>query len=84
MAIIERSSDGFGVFFPDVDGCTSAGDTVEEATANASEALNSHLALCLEDGEALPEARDSDAIERDPDVDEVARVLIRYSVRARA
>ena len=43
-AIIEAASDGtFGVFFPDVPGCTSAGDTIEEATTNAAEALEFHL-----------------------------------------
>lgn len=29
-AIIERGPEGFGVFFPDLPGCVSAGDTQEE------------------------------------------------------
>jgi predicted RNase H-like HicB family nuclease len=35
----------YGVSFPDVPGCVSAGDTFEEAVANAVEALAGHLAL---------------------------------------
>ena len=35
----------YGVSFPDVLGCISAGDTFEEAVANAAEALDGHLAL---------------------------------------
>lgn len=38
-AIIERGKGGFGVWFPDLDGCTSAGDSIEHAIANANEAL---------------------------------------------
>jgi predicted RNase H-like HicB family nuclease len=83
-AIIERGSDGFGVFFPDVPGCTSAGETAQEAAINAEEALQGHLALALEHGEALPDASDVDGIVHDPDVEEVARVLVRFDVPARA
>jgi predicted RNase H-like HicB family nuclease len=78
VAVIERASEGFGVFFPDIDGLTSAGDTVEEATANAAEALQWHLTLDLEDGGTLPEARAMEDIPRDPDVDEAARVLVQF------
>jgi predicted RNase H-like HicB family nuclease len=35
----------YGVSFPDVPGCVSAGDTFEEALANAAEALAGHFAL---------------------------------------
>jgi len=54
-AIIERAKNGFGVFFPDIPGCTSAGATIHEAAANAKQALQTHLTLNLEYGEALPE-----------------------------
>jgi predicted RNase H-like HicB family nuclease len=84
VAIIERASEGFGVFFPDVLGCTSAGATVQEAAAQAEEALYGHLTFGLEHGEALPDARALDAIERDPEVDEVARVLVRFDVPGKA
>jgi predicted RNase H-like HicB family nuclease len=43
----------YGVSFPDVPGCISAGDTLEEALANAGAALAAHLALMREDGDAI-------------------------------
>jgi predicted RNase H-like HicB family nuclease len=44
----------YGVSFPDVPGCISAGDTFEEAVANAAEALAGHFALMKADGDAVP------------------------------
>ena len=35
----------YGVSCPDLPGCISAGDTMDEALANAAEALAGHLAL---------------------------------------
>ena len=50
--------DGYGVVFPDLPGCTSAGDTRMEAAKQAAEALEGHISLMLEGGEALPEPSD--------------------------
>lgn len=47
-------STAFGVRFPDVPGCFSAGDTYEEALENAVGALEGHLELLVEDEESLP------------------------------
>ena len=54
-AIIEKAADGFGVFFPDLPGCTSFGETVEQAAANAYVAAQAHIALSQEYGDILPE-----------------------------
>jgi predicted RNase H-like HicB family nuclease len=75
-AIIEKASDGFGVFFPDLPGCTSFGRTVEEAAANAYTAAQAHVALSQEYGDILPEARPTDRIPHDRDVKEKARLLV--------
>jgi len=83
-AIIERGGEGYFAFFPDVPGCTSAGETVQDALRNAEEALQGHLALALEHGEALPAATPLDQIGRDPEVDEAARALVRFVVPSRA
>lgn len=48
----------YGVSFPDFPGCFSAGSTVEEALAMAEEALGGHVALMVEDGDALPDPSD--------------------------
>lgn len=76
-AIIERSRRGYGVFFPDLPGCTSAGDTVAEAAINAEEALAGHLLVSEEHGDELAAPSELHAVEVDPEVDEVARILVR-------
>jgi predicted RNase H-like HicB family nuclease len=76
-AIIERAGETFSVFFPDLPGCASAGATVQEAAVNAEEALAGHLAVSIQHGDVIPDPSPFDTIERDPDVDEVARVLVR-------
>jgi predicted RNase H-like HicB family nuclease len=67
-AIVERSATGFGIHFPDLPGCVSAGDTVAETVLNGEQALAMHLAGMREDGEAIPEPSSIDAIEGDPDI----------------
>lgn len=44
----------FGVEFPDVPGCVTAGSTIEEAKAMATEALAAHLALLRSSRDTLP------------------------------
>ena len=56
----------YGVSFPDVPGCISAGDTFEEAVANAAEALAGHFAAMRADGEVIPIPRSFDQLKRDP------------------
>lgn len=76
-AIVERAGAGYSVFFPDLPGCTSAGDTLQEAARSAEEALEGHLAVTAEAGESLPDPSELDSLERDPEVEEVARILVR-------
>lgn len=44
----------FGITVPDITGCFSAGDTLEEALRNAEEAIYSHLEILAEEGELAP------------------------------
>jgi predicted RNase H-like HicB family nuclease len=54
-AIIEGDAEtGYSVFFPDIPGCTSGGDTLREAALNAEEALAGHVALMAEAGQQFP------------------------------
>lgn len=76
-AIVERSSDGFSVFFPDLPGCVSAGRTLQEAAHNAEEALVGHLVVSAEHGDAIPDPSELEAVQVDSDIDEVARILVR-------
>jgi predicted RNase H-like HicB family nuclease len=80
-AIVEGGKrPGFSVFFPDLPGLVSAGDTVQTAALNAEEALRGHVALLAEEGYDIPAARALDAIERDPEVREIARILVGVDV----
>jgi len=69
IALIHPPFEGsaYGVAFPDLPGCTSAGDTFEEAAINTREALSGHLALMRADGEAIPEPRSLEALQADPE-----------------
>ena len=60
----------YGVSFPDVPGCFSAGETIDEAVRNAVEALAGHIRFLESDGDAIPAPRDFDAIMSDPDLAE--------------
>jgi len=67
----------YGVSFPDVPGCISAGDTFEEAVANAVDALTSHLALLRDDGDSIPVPRSYEQLRRDPEfIDEAAGAIV--------
>jgi predicted RNase H-like HicB family nuclease len=52
--VFERSSDGYGVFVPDLPGCISVGDTLEEAESNIREAIAGHIAVMRDHGEVVP------------------------------
>lgn len=83
-AIIERDHEGYGVFFPDLPGCVSAGVTAQEAAANAEEALSGHLAVMAEHGDDIPLPSDVEAVTVEADVHEVARLLVRGERPGRA
>lgn len=76
-AIIERAGTGYSLFFPDLPGCASAGNTIQEVARNAEEALAGHLLVSAQHREPVAEPSELDAIDRDYDVDEVARILVR-------
>jgi len=56
---IEPGNDdcAYGVAVPDLPGCFSAGDTLDEALDNAKEAIDLWLETVIDDGGAIPEAR---------------------------
>ena len=55
---IELGDEGhaFGVAVPDLPGCFSAGDTLDEAMDNAKEAIELWLETVIDDGGAVPAA----------------------------
>jgi predicted RNase H-like HicB family nuclease len=76
-AIVERAGEGFSVFFPDLPGCTSYGTTMTEAALSAEEALDGHLLVSVQHGDEVADPSALEDIEQDPEVDEVARLLVR-------
>lgn len=59
VAVIEKEADSaFGVWFPDMEGCFSAGDTLDEAVANAASALRQHVEALESAGRKVQAARD--------------------------
>jgi predicted RNase H-like HicB family nuclease len=69
VAVIEKEPDSaFGVWLPDVEGCFSAGDTVEEAVANAAVALRQHVEAVESAGRRVSPARSIDEVLLEEDV----------------
>lgn len=56
LAVLERSEEGYGVYFPDLPGCISYGKDIEDARKNATEALELHFYGIEKDKEIIPEA----------------------------
>ena len=55
-AVFEPSTDGnYGVYWPDLPGCTSFGKDLPHAERMASEALGMHIYEMEQDGDTLPE-----------------------------
>lgn len=50
IAIHHDPGSAYGVTVPDIPGAFSAGDTLEEALANAKEAIGFHIESLIEDG----------------------------------
>lgn len=57
----------YGVTFPDLPGCFSAGETIEEALTNALEAAECHIEGMLLDSEAIPVAATIETHADNPD-----------------
>ncbi len=54
LVIIRRTGTGYSVDVPDLPGCVATGTTVEHARQMISEAIEMHLELMQQSGEAIP------------------------------
>jgi predicted RNase H-like HicB family nuclease len=70
IAIIEDAGPdtAVGVWFPDLPGCTSGGDDIDEALRNAPEALELYAESLEMNGKPLPHPRTLTELKTDPDV----------------
>lgn len=53
--VIERGGDNLSAYVPDLPGCVTTGQTVEEVERNILEAIELHIEGMIEDGEPVPE-----------------------------
>ena len=54
--VIERDSDGYFAFCPELQGCYTQGDTYEEVLENIEDAIRLHVEDRIESGEDIPQA----------------------------
>jgi predicted RNase H-like HicB family nuclease len=80
IALVHKDRDtSYGVSFPDVPGCISAGDTFEEALENAAEALAGHLSVMKADADGIPRPRSLEELRNDPEfLDDAADAVVSF------
>jgi len=77
IAIIHKDpKSDFGVSFPDLPGCISAGRTIDEAKELAQEALSLHIQGMLEDGEEVPAPSRLEDVMADPENSDAVAFLV--------
>ncbi len=54
---IGKAGGNYDAYAPEVPGCISVGNTIEETKANMTEALSGHLAYMLESGDPATEIK---------------------------
>jgi predicted RNase H-like HicB family nuclease len=68
VVVLDGKPGAFGMWVPDMPGCTSMGKTLDEVLAGAQEALRLWAEDAIDDGEAVPPPRSFDEIYNDPKV----------------
>jgi predicted RNase H-like HicB family nuclease len=83
IALIHKDAQSeFGVSFPDLPGCVTAGATLDEARDMAAEALALHLEGLTEDGESIPEPSSLEAVMTDPANRDGVAILVAVPAQA--
>jgi predicted RNase H-like HicB family nuclease len=55
LVVYEKGANNWSAFSPDLPGCGSLGDAVEDTRANMREAMELYLSETVKAGEAIPE-----------------------------
>lgn len=77
IALIHKDRDSdYGVSFPDLPGCITAGATLEEARDMAREALALHLEGLTVDGEVIPEPSVMEALMAERENRDAVAILV--------
>lgn len=69
FTVVLHTDDGqrYGVCVPDLPGCFSAGDNLEDALESVLEAIDLHVETLIEDGGEIPERQTIATHQADPD-----------------
>ena len=77
IGLVHKGPDSdYGVSFPDLPGCITAGGTLEEAREMAAEALALHLEGMARSGMDIPTPSSADAIVAHPDAGDAIALLV--------
>ena len=68
VVVVDGKSGAFGMWVPDMPGCTSMGETLADLLANAQEALQLWVEDAIDSGEKVPKPRTMEQVRKDPDV----------------
>jgi predicted RNase H-like HicB family nuclease len=83
IALIHKDAGSdFGVSFPDVPGCVTAGFDLDDAQRMAEEALALHLEGLKEDGDPIPEPSSLETVMADQENRSGVVILVRASQKA--
>jgi len=52
--VIEKADSNYSAYVPDLPGCVSTGETVDEVKQNIAGAIEFHIQGLIEDGESVP------------------------------
>ena len=86
VAVLEKEPDSdFGIYFPDLPGCVTAGDDQDEALSNAEEVLQFHIDGLIEHDLPVPppSAVSNHPLSRYPNALSIAMIRARLPGRAR-
>jgi predicted RNase H-like HicB family nuclease len=73
---IGNAETAYGVVIPDLPGCFSAGDTMDEAMKNAGEAIYAWIEAALDAGEEIPKPSSLESVRLNPEYEEWAFGII--------
>ena len=78
--VIHKDKDTmYGVTVPDLPGCFSSGETLEEAMSSAQEAITGHITTLLLDGQPIPERASLDTHQANEDYADGIWALVEFN-----
>ena len=85
IALLRKETDtDYGVDFPDLPGCITAGSTLDEAKEMAAEAIAFHIEGLIEDGEGIPAPSSLEEIMADKANKDAVAFLVPYQSSEKA